>query len=102
MAPTIFSYKSIKIRVFPKDHEPVHVHAFSGSDFGVRIVFTMMEGKVVKVEYKKLKGFKPFGPALVKDLKKLVERYKDEMANDFIDVVHRKMSKNKKIITKIV
>lgn len=49
MAPTIFTYKSIKIRVFPKDHEPVHVHAFSGSDFGMRIIFTMMEGKVVKV-----------------------------------------------------
>ncbi|HTA26514.1 MAG TPA: DUF4160 domain-containing protein [Bacteroidia bacterium] len=97
MSPAIFQYKSIKIRIYSNEHKPIHVHAESG-DFGLIVEFTMREGKVVKVDYKPWTGHKPFTPALMRDLKKLVDSFKEQMVDDFIDFVDYKKTIHKLIM----
>lgn len=101
MSPVIFQYKSIRIRIYSNEHKPIHVHAESG-EYGIIVEFTMKEGRVEKIAYRNWTGHKPFTPALMRDLKKLVESFKEQMVTDFIDFVDYKKTIHKLInISKI-
>jgi len=98
MSPAIFKYKNITVRIYPLDHDPVHVHAESKGKYEIRIIFKMREGKVNGVVYENIAGREKFTPAMMRDVKKLVKVFGQNMADDFITVVQ----KNKKVHDVIV
>jgi hypothetical protein len=58
----------------------------------------MKEGKVINIEYKDWAGYKPFSPAMLRDLKKLVNSFKEQMVTDFIDFVDLKKTLHKQMV----
>jgi len=102
MSPAIFKYKGIVIRVFTLDHKPVHVHAFVQGGYGMKVIFHLEENKIIRIEYVNLKGKKNFSPAMMRDLKKLVDLFKEKMVSDFITlVIEQKPIHNTIIISKL-
>lgn len=99
--PVIFEYMGILLSFFSKEHTPIHVHALYGGVYGMRVEFEV-HGKNIKVSYKKLKGLKEFPPAQVRDLTKLIDKYKQEIVNDWIDFAVKNVRLKRKVIrTKI-
>src|SRR5438132_818024 len=100
MSPKPFVYNGIELLFFSNDHLPVHVHAIYERQYGMKVVFTKKDNKVVKVEYKGLKGFKKFKPAQMRDLKKLINKYADQITEDWIDFYVQGAKIKTRIITK--
>ncbi len=74
--PKIYEYFGIKIFFFSDDHEPIHVHAeYNGSV--VKVSFFIEDGKIYKITY--VEDTKKFPPAKLKELKKFVSKYKDNI-----------------------
>lgn len=99
--PVIFEYMGIILLFFSKEHTPIHVHAIYGGNQGMRVEFHI-KGDRIDAVYGNLKGFKTFSPSQMKDLKKLVEKHKKEIVNDWIDFAIKNVKVKRKIIrTKI-
>ena len=102
MSPAIFKYKNITVRIYPLDHHPVHVHAESRGKYEIKIIFKMRDGKVYDVVYQNIEGRYKFTPAMMRDLKKLVKVFGQNMADDFITVVeHHKKAHDVIVISKL-
>jgi hypothetical protein len=50
--PTIFEYFGIILKFFSREHLPIHVHAFYGDGYAMKVEFTFKGQKIVKREYK--------------------------------------------------
>ena len=50
----------------------------------MKVEFVKKDSKIIKIDYKSLKGFKKFKPAQVRDLKKLISEYADQITSDWI------------------
>ena len=100
--PTIFEYMGIILKFFSKEHLPIHVHAYYGKDYGMRVEFTLRGNEIVKKDYSVLKGYKHFPPAQSKDLKDLINKYEKEITKDWVNFAVKYMKIKKKTIrTKI-
>lgn len=98
--PIIFEYFGIKILFWSLEHDPIHVHAFYGTRFGMRVEFVLKGNKVVKREIKGLKGYHHFPPAQMRDLKKLLDKHQDDMAEKWITFVIRNIPVKRTVITR--
>lgn len=98
--PTIFEYFGIILKFFSKEHLPIHVHAFYGDNYAMKVEFTFKGQKIVKREYKGVKGYRHFPPAQMRDLKALIDKYQYEIANDWITFVIKNQRVVKKTITR--
>ncbi len=98
MSPTLFSYKGISIRIYGLDHKPIHVHANVKGNYEMKVIFKMKSGKVLDVTYENVKARKPFTPAMMRDLKKLVNEFGQKMADDFITVVEKNQEVHGQIV----
>ena len=83
MSPKLFEYKGIVLRFYSEEHLPIHVHAFY-TDLEVIVSFTLKNKKITKIDYKP--KTKPFPPAQLSDLKKLIQAYKNEILEAWINV----------------
>jgi len=103
MSPTLIKYKNISIEIYPNDHKPIHVHALVKGGYGVRVIFRLVNEKIVDVEYEDLPNKEKLTPAMKKDVKKLVAIQGDLMVKDFIRFVINKqdLEHNTIIITKL-
>ena len=99
MSPKLFVYNGIELLFFANDHLPVHVHAIYEKSFGMKVEFVKENSKVVNIEYKSLKGFKKFKPAQMRDLKKLINKYADEITNDWVNFYVEGVKIKTRIIT---
>jgi hypothetical protein len=84
MSPKLFVYNGIELVFFSNDHLPVHVHAIYEKKYGMKVEFIKKESKIIKIAYKKLKGFKEFKPSQMRDLKKLIAEYAEQITSDWI------------------
>ena len=100
MSPKLFVYNGIELLFFSNDHLPVHVHAIYEKTYGMKVEFTKKNNKIIKIEYKKLKGFKEFKPAQMKDLKKLINKHAEQITADWIDYFAQGSKIKTRIITK--
>lgn len=55
----------------------------------MKVVFKMKGGRVHEVIYEKVNDRKPFKPAMMRDLKKLVNEFGQKMADDFITIIEK-------------
>ena len=100
--PTIFEYFGIILKFYSNEHDPIHVHALYGKDYEMKVEFHLKKGEVDKIVYKKIKGRKEFPATQLKDLTKLVEKYKNDIVEDRINYVVLKTKVERvKITTKL-
>lgn len=98
--PTIYEYFGIILKFFSKEHLPIHVHAYYGNNYSMKVEFYFKGDVIVKREYKGVKGYRHFPPAQMKDLKTLIEKYQYQIANDWITFVIKNKRVSKKVITR--
>ena len=68
-------------------------------DYQMRVEFTIKNGVVTKKEYLKVKNVPPFPPAQLNELKKLVNKYENQIVKDWISFVVKHEKVTRKVIT---
>ena len=88
--PKIFEYLGILIFFYSNEHEPIHVHGKYES-FESKAEFYIVDGKIVEIKIKSIKGLKPLMGSKLKDFKVFLEKYADKIVQKWIDyfVYHR-------------
>lgn len=84
MSPKLFEYKGIEVFFYANEHLPVHVHAYYGSEYGMKVEFILLNEKIKTVNYKVLKGRKGLPSAQLFDLKNLINHFGDDIVKDWI------------------
>ncbi len=100
MSPKLFVYNGIELLFFSDDHLPIHVHAIYQKKYGMKVEFEKKDKMIVNIEYIGLKGFKKFKPAQMRDLKKLITKYAEQITNDWVDFYVQGAKIKTRIITK--
>ena len=93
-----FEYFGIILKFLSKEL-PIHIYAFYGDSYAMKVEFTFKGNKIVKVEYKGVDGFRHFTPEQMSDLKALIDKYQYEIANDWITFVIKNQRVPKRVIT---
>jgi len=100
--PSIFEYLGILIFFYSNEHEPIHVHG-KHAGYESKAKFFIVDGKIVEIKIKPIKGYKPLTGAKLKDFEVFLEAYADKIVQKWIDyfVFHKDVEFekiNKKII----
>ena len=82
--PRIYEYLGILIFFYSNEHEPIHVHAKQG-EFESKAEFYIVDGKIVEIRIKPIKGYKPLTGAKYKDFEDFLEAYSDKIVQKWID-----------------
>lgn len=88
--PKLFEYFGLVVLFYSNEHEPVHVHGlYQGCE--CRADLTILNGRVVDIQFHPVKGRRPLEPAQMGDFKTLAEHYADEIVGKWIDyfVLHK-------------
>ena len=101
MSPKLLEYQGITVKFFSDEHEPIHVHCVYG-EYQTKVELHVKDKKVVDIKYKKVKGYDPIPENKMKDVKDLIEEYKDEIVTDWINFfVYHTEVKVRKITKKL-
>ena len=75
---------------YSNEHEPIHVHGKYES-FESKAEFYIVDGKIVEIKIKSIKGLKPLMGSKLKDFEVFLEKYADKIVQKWIDyfVYHR-------------
>lgn len=88
--PKIFEYLGIVVFFYANEHEPVHVHAKKG-EHESKAEFIIVNGQIDEIIIKNVKGVEPLKGNDLKNFKKFVAVYADEIVKKWIDYfVYRK------------
>jgi len=99
--PKIFEYLGILILFYSNEHEPIHVHGKYESSES-KAEFYIVDGKIVEIKIKSIKGLKPLMGSKLKDFKIFLEKYADRIVQKWIDYfVYHKDVEFEKINTRI-
>jgi hypothetical protein len=91
--PKIFEYLGIVIMFYSNEHEPIHVHGkYQG--FESKADFIIVEGIIVDILVKEVKGKRPLPVKELKEFKNFVEKFKAEIVQKWIDyfVYHKSIA----------
>ena len=69
---------------YSNEHEPIHVHGKYG-EFESKAEFYIIDGKIVEIKIKNIKGFKPLMGSKLKDFEDFLELYADKIVQKWID-----------------
>ena len=99
--PKLYEYFGLIILFYSNEHEPIYVHGkYQGLESKAEIIFE--DGTFVEVRIVNVKGKNPLKEKHQKQLKTLVENYRDDIINKWIDFfVYNKSIKTEKITKKI-
>lgn len=99
--PKIFEYLGILIFFYSNEHEPIHVHA-KYERFESKAEFYIVEGKIVEIKIKSIKGVQPLTGNKLNDFEVFLENYAENIVQKWIDYfVYHKNVKFEKINTRI-
>ena len=99
--PKIFEYLGIVIFFYSNEHEPIHVHA-SYDGLECKAEFYIVDGKIVEIKIKAVKGSRPLVGSKLKDFEDFLEIYSDRIVQKWIDYfVYHKDIEFDKINTRI-
>lgn len=91
--PKIFEYLGISILFYSNEHEPVHVHGkYQG--YESKAEFIIVDGKIVDVVIKDVRGREPLPSSELKEFKKFVNAFSNEIVQKWIDyfVLHKEVN----------
>ncbi len=99
--PKIFEYLGILIFFYSNEHEPIHVHG-KYERLESKAEFYIVDGKIVEIRIKPIKGSKPLMGNKLKDFEDFLEVYAEKIVQKWIDyfVLHKDVE-FEKINTKI-
>ncbi len=99
--PRIFEYLGILIFFYSNEHEPIHVHGkYDGCES--KAEFYIVDGEIVEIKIKPIKGLKPLTGAKLKDFKEFLGKFADQIIQKWIDYfVYHKDIEFEKINTRI-
>jgi len=99
--PKILEYFGLIILFYSNEHDPIHVHGkFQGTESKAEI--EIVNGKIVRVNFKNVSGKKPLPLNKLRDFKIIVDRYSEFIIKSWVDFfVLNKPIKSKKITRKI-
>ena len=82
--PNIFEYLGILLFFYSNEHEPIHVHGKFG-EFESKAEIYIVDGEIVEIKIKTIKGFKPLTGSKLKDFEEFLEIYADKIVQKWID-----------------
>ena len=99
--PKIQEYLGILIFFYSNEHEPIHVHAkYNG--FESKAEFYIVEGKIVGIKIKPVKGLNPLTGSKLKDFEEFLEKFSEKIVEKWIDYfVYHKNIEFEKITKRI-
>lgn len=99
--PKIFEYLGILIFFYLNEHEPIHVHG-KYERLESKAEFYIVDGKIVEIRIKTVKGRKPLSENKLKDFEDFLEIYSEKIVQKWIDyfVLHKEVE-FEKITTKV-
>jgi hypothetical protein len=99
--PKIFEYLGILIFFYSNEHEPIHAHAkYDG--FESKAEFYIVDGKIIEIKIKPIKGLRPLTGNKLKDFEEFLETYSEQIVQKWIDYfVYYKDVEFEKINTRI-
>lgn len=82
--PKIFEYLGILVFFYSNDHEPIHVH---GRNDGCesKAEFYIVDGKIVEIKIKLVKGSRPLTGTKLKDFEEFLEKFAEKIVEKWID-----------------
>jgi hypothetical protein len=99
--PKIFEYLGILIFFYSNEHEPIHVHA-RYNEFESKAEFYIVNGEIVEIKIKFVKGSNPLTGSKLKDFELFLENYGERIVEKWIDYfVYHKVVDFEKINAKI-
>ncbi|MEI6174996.1 MAG: DUF4160 domain-containing protein [Bacteroidota bacterium] len=99
--PKIFEYLGILIFFYSNEHEPIHVHG-KYDVFESKAEFYIVDGKIVEIKIKAIKGLKPLTGSKLKDFEDFLGIFADKIVQKWIDYfVYHKDIEFEKINTRI-
>jgi hypothetical protein len=99
--PKIFEYLGILIFFYSNEHEPIHVHG-KYERFVSKAEFYIVDGKIMEIKIKAIKGLRPLTGSKLKDFEDFLEKYADKIVQKWIDYfVYHKDIEFEKINTRI-
>jgi len=99
--PKLYEYFGLIILFYSNEHEPIHVHGkYQGRESKAEIIFENGEFKEVRVSA--VKGKEPLDSKNEKRLRKLVEHFREDIVQKWVDFfVYNKEVKSEVITKKI-
>jgi len=82
--PKIFEYLGITIMFYSNEHEPIHVHG-KYQAFESKADFIIVDGKIIDIKIKDVKGKRPLPKKELKEFKNFVNKFKDDIVQKWID-----------------
>ena len=99
--PKLYEYFGLIFLFYSNEHEPIHIHGkFQGKESKAEIIF--IDGIFKEIIIKNVSGKEPLDAQNLKKFKKVVDLYKDDIVNKWIDFfVYNKEIKSIKISNKL-
>jgi hypothetical protein len=88
--PKLYEYFGLVVLFYSNEHEPIHVHGLcQGRE--CRADFVIVEGKVVTINFRSVRGRRSLEGTQLGDFKLVVNNYADEIVKKWIDyfVMHK-------------
>ncbi len=78
---------------YSNEHEPIHVHGKYQS-FESKVEFIIIDGKIVNINIKEVKGKRALPHKELKEFKNFVDKFKDDIVQKWIDyfVYHKSIN----------
>ena len=97
--PKIFEYFGFVFFLYANDHKPLHVHV-RYAEYESIIEFDILDGKLVKVKFKKSKASKQIPLAQRKEIEKFASVYYLQMVEKWTQFYLLKIKPKNQIITR--
>jgi len=82
--PKLYEYFGLIVLFYSNEHEPIHVHGkYQERESKAEIIFE--NGKFVEVRISEVTGKRPLDRQRLALFKQLVEQYRDDIVNKWID-----------------
>jgi len=88
--PKLYEYFGLIVLFHSNEHSPVHVHGLY-QDRECRAELVLRNGAVVQIRYTPVRGRRPLGARRLRDFRRVVEHYRDDIVHKWIDyfVLHK-------------
>ena len=99
--PKLYEYFGLIVLFYSNEHQPIHVHG-KFQDKENKAEFVIIDGKIVEIKYSPVRGKDPLNKNEMKKFKAIVEKFKDDIVQKWIDffILNREI-KPEKITQKI-
>ena len=94
--PKLYEYFGLIILFYSNEHEPIHVHGkYQGTES--KAEFIIVDGNVINILYTSVRGKKPLARTQMKDFQVVVEQFRDEIVQKWIDyfILHKQVAVQK-------